>query len=92
MCHFGRRHHEEQTCESILNLDQWLKRECCLKVFLIGSSGASPFVQRSETICKILVEDYMRNKFCEIILNLDQWFRRRCRFKDFWSLSGPPVR
>ena len=23
---FGRRHHEEQFCEIILNLDQWFKR------------------------------------------------------------------
>ena len=34
MCSFGRRHHEEQFCEIILNLDQWFRR-CCLKIFLI---------------------------------------------------------
>ena len=55
LCNFGRRHHEEQFCEIILNLDQWFRRKCRLKVFLIRSSG-SPFVQRSITICAILVE------------------------------------
>ena len=34
-------------------------RRCCLKIFLIWSSG-SPFVQRSGTICAILVEGIMR--------------------------------
>ena len=78
LCNCGRRHHEEQLCEIILNLDQWFRRKCRLKVFLIWSSG-SPFVQRSVTICAILVEGIMRK-----ILNLDQWFRRRC-LKDFLS-------
>ena len=55
LCNFNRRHHEKQFFEIILNLDQWFKRKCRLKVFLIWSSG-SPFVQRSVTICAILVE------------------------------------
>ena len=85
LCNFGRRHHEEQTCEIILNLDQWFRRKSCLKIFLIWSSG-SHFVQQSGTICEILVDGIMRN-ICEIILNLDQWFRRRCVLKIFliWS-------
>ena len=57
---FGRRNHEEQFCEIISNLVQWFKRRCRLKIFLIWSSGC-PFVQRSETICAILVEGIMRN-------------------------------
>ena len=60
LCNFGRRHHEEQFCEIILNLDQWFRRKCCLNVFLILSSG-SPFVQQSVTVCAILVEGIMRN-------------------------------
>ena len=44
LCNFGRRHHEKQVCKIILNLDQWFRRICCLKIFLIWSSG-SPFVQ-----------------------------------------------
>ena len=59
LCKFGRRRHE-QSCEIILNLDQRIRRKCCLKVFLILSSG-SPFVQPSITICAILVEGIMRN-------------------------------
>ena len=60
LCNFGRRHHEEQSCEIISNLDQWFRRECHLKVFLIWSSD-SPFVQWSITICAILVKGIMRN-------------------------------
>ena len=60
LCNFGRRYHEEQFCEIILNLDQWFRRKCRLKVFLIWSSD-SPFGQRSVTICAILVEGIMRN-------------------------------
>ena len=56
LCNFDRRHHEEQFCEIILNLDQSRFR----REFLICSSG-SPFVQRSGTICAILVEGIMRN-------------------------------
>ena len=52
LCNFGRRHHEEQSCEIILNLDQWFRRKCRLKVFLFWSSG-SPSVHQSITICAI---------------------------------------
>ena len=68
LCNFGRRHHEKQFGEIIMNLDQWFKRRCGLKVFLIWSSGG-PFVQRSGTICAILVEDIMRNTFVELFRN-----------------------
>ena len=60
LCNIGRRQHEEQPCEIILNLDQWFRRKWRLKVFLIWSSG-SPFVQRGITICAILVNGIMRN-------------------------------
>ena len=60
LCDLGRRLHEEQSCEIILNLDQWFRRKCCLKLFLIWSSGG-PFVQWSVTICAILVEGIMDN-------------------------------
>ena len=49
-----------QNNEIILNLDQWFSRKCCLKAFLIWSSG-SPVFQQSVTICAILVEIIMRN-------------------------------
>ena len=34
-CNFGRRNHEEQFCEIILNLDQWFRRRCHLKTIFI---------------------------------------------------------
>ena len=60
LCNFGRRHHEEQLCANILNLDQWFRRRCRLNIFLIWSSG-DPFVQQSGIICANLVEGIMRN-------------------------------
>ena len=64
LLNFGRRYHEEQFCEIILNLDQWFRKKCRLKVILIWISG-SPFVQRSVTICAILVKGIMRNNSVE---------------------------
>ena len=50
LCTFGRRHHEEQLYEFILNLDQWFKRWCRLEIFLralvaLLFGGANRFVQ-----------------------------------------------
>ena len=50
----GRGYHEEQFCEIIMNLDQWFRRRCLLKIFLIWSSGG-PFVQQSRTICAFFI-------------------------------------
>ena len=50
LCNFGRVHHEEQFCETILNLGQWSRR-CCLKYFLSGAmvallfDGVEPLMQ-----------------------------------------------
>ena len=60
LCNFGKGHYEEQFFEIILNLNQWLRRRCLLKIFHIWSSSV-PFVQRSRTICAILVEGIKRN-------------------------------
>ena len=43
LCSFGRMYHEEQSCEIILNLDQWFRRKSRFNVVLIWSS-VSPFV------------------------------------------------
>ena len=67
LCNFDRRHHEEQFCKIILNLDQWFRRKGRLKVFLIWSLG-SPFVQRNVTICAILIEGIMRNNSVKLSL------------------------
>ena len=65
LCNIGTRHHKDQPCEIILNLDQWFRRKCPLKAFLIWSSG-SPFVQQSVTICAVLVEGIKRNNFLKL--------------------------
>ena len=50
---FWLRCHEEQFCEIIMNLDQWLKK-CCLSDFLSGAfaallfSGVEPFMNFGE--------------------------------------------
>ena len=50
LCNFGRRYLEEQFCEIILNLGQWIWRRCCLKDLLSGAlaaillGGAEPFM------------------------------------------------
>ena len=85
LCNIGRRHHEERTCVINLDLDHWFRRKCCLNVFLIWSFG-SPLVQRSLTICAILVEGIERNDSVKFIyFNMGQWFRRRRLLKDFLS-------
>ena len=60
LCNCDRRYHEEQFCEIIFNLDQWFRRKCRLKMFLIWNSD-SPFVQPNVTIRAILVECIMRS-------------------------------
>ena len=34
LCNFGEVHREKQFCEIILNLDLWIRRRWCLKIFL----------------------------------------------------------
>ena len=34
LCNFSRGYTEEQFCKIILNVDQWLRRKCHLKIFL----------------------------------------------------------
>ena len=57
LCNLGKRCHEEEFCETILN--QWVSR-CLLNIFLNWSSGR-PFVQWSGTINAILVKGIMRD-------------------------------
>ena len=60
MCNYGRRHHVEQFCEIILNLNKWFRRRYDLKTFLIYNSGGH-FLEEWK-ICAILVEE------CETVL------------------------
>ena len=34
LCSIGRRHHEEQSCEIIFNLDQWFRRKQPCEIIL----------------------------------------------------------
>ena len=60
LCNFGRGYQEEQFCEITLDLDQWFRRRCLLKIFQIRSSGG-PHVQWSGTIYASLKEGIMGN-------------------------------
>ena len=66
-------------------------RKCCLKLFLIWSSG-SPFVQRSITICAILVEGIKRNNSVKLF-EFGSVVQGETSFKRFliWSSGDPPV-
>ena len=65
LCNFGRRHHEIQSSELILNLNRWFRRKCRLKGFLIWSFS-SLFVQRSISICAILVKSIMTKNYVKL--------------------------
>ena len=89
LCNFGRRHHEEQFCVIILNLDQWFRRKWGLK----GISYLElwqPFgsVERNH-LCNFR-RWYSEEQFCIILLHLGQ----KMTFKLFliWSSGGPPAR
>ena len=84
LCNIGRRHHEAHPCEIILNMNQWFKNKCCLKVFLISSSGSPFCLVEHNHLCNF-GRGYPEKQFLEIILNLGKWFKRRCHVKDFLS-------
>ena len=65
LCIIGRRHHEEQFCEIILNLNQWFRKMSFKVISYLALWW--PLLQRSGTICAILVEGIMQEEqFCEI--------------------------
>ena len=83
MFNFVRGYNEEQFCEIILNLDQWLRRKCRLNIFYLE------FLQHFQSaeqkhLCNCGKECYEK-QYCEIILNLGHWFRKTCRLKHFLS-------
>ena len=56
---FVRGHYEEQISEIILNLGQWFRRRCCLKMSSLELLG--PPVRWSRTINAILKEGIIGN-------------------------------
>ena len=71
-----------------MNMNQWFRRICHLKMFLIYSSGCR-FVQQSqsETTCQV-GRVHNEEHFCETILKCDQWFKRRCLLNIFLIYSS----
>ena len=59
LCNIDSIYYEDQFCEMILNLDQWFRRRCLLKIFNIWSSG-NHFVRQRGSICAILVDGIKR--------------------------------
>ena len=80
---FGRVHHEEPFCKIVLNLDQWFRRKCCLKIFSYLELW-QPFCSAEHYHLCNLPGGYYEEQFCETNLNLGQGFRR-CRLKDVLS-------
>ena len=78
LCNFCKRCYEEQFCEIILNLDQWLRSKCRFKYFKSRALAAL-----LTHLCKF-ARGCHEKQFCEIILNLGQGFRR-WRLNDFLS-------
>ena len=91
----SRRNDYEHFCKIILNLNQFFRRRCGLKIFLIYSSGGH-FVPQSKPICAItkmflimpstkiefFVEGIMRNIFVIFFMNLGLVVQEKMSFKD----------
>ena len=73
---------EEQFCEIIFNLDQWL-RSCCLKKYLIYKVLSALSIGRAGTILCNFGKGHYEEQVFEVILNLDQWFRSSYHLKIF---------
>ena len=74
LCNFGRSHHEEQFCEIVLNLDQWFRRRCCLKIFYMELWWPSCSAEWNH-LCNFGRGHYGEH-YCDFFSNLDQCFRR----------------
>ena len=61
LCNFGRGHYQEQFCEIILNLGQWLRR-CCLKDFLSGALTASCSVEKNH-LCNFGIRHHEEHSY-----------------------------
>ena len=67
----GRRYHEEESCEIILNLYLWfIKGMYFLELW-------QPFCSAEHNHLCNIGRGYPEKQLCEIICNLGQWFRRR---------------
>ena len=78
MYNFGRRHHEEQFCEFILNSNQWLRRRCHLKAFL-SRVQAAPSFGGANLLCNLKEEIMRKNSVnlfeCGPVVQKKMWFK-----------------
>ena len=94
LCNFGRKHHEEQFCELILNSDKWFRRICRSNVFLIWSSGSNFCSAYQNHLCNF-GRGYYEEQFCYFFFHFfNQPAVQEMSFKRFLicSSGGPPVR
>ena len=85
LCNFGRRHHEEQLCEIILNLDLWFRRKC--RLFLSRDLKALCSVEKNH-LCNF-GRRHHEEQFCEINISYhlelsSLLFSRVEPFVQFW--------
>ena len=79
LCNFARRHHEEQFCEIILNLENFgpVVQQMSFKDISYLEFWQPFCSEEWNHLCNVGKGHY-EERFCEIILNLDQWFRMEC--------------
>ena len=75
-----------------MNLDQWFRRRCILKIVLIWNSGG-PFAQWNGTICAILIEGIKRNNSVNYY-KFEPVVQEEMPFQRFliWNSGNPPVK
>ena len=66
----------------ILNLEQWLRRRCCLFKDISYPELSEPVCTKQPNHFCNFGRVHYEEHFCEIILNQGQWFRR-CHLKTF---------
>ena len=94
LCNFDRRHHEEQFCVIILNLDRWVRKRCHLKLFLIWRFGG-PFYSGVEPFCNFGRGIMQEEQFYSVkYFEFGPVVQEEMSFKIFliWSSGGPCVR
>ena len=79
LCNFGKGYHEEQFCEIILNLDQWLKR-CHFKDFISRALVTLDSLERNH-LC-IFGRGHYGEHSCEVILKFGPVIKEEMLFKE----------
>ena len=76
LCNFGRRHHEQQFCEIILNFGPVVQEAMSFKdISYLELWWPFCSVEKSH-LCNF-GRRHNEEHLCEIILKLDKWFRRK---------------